>query len=231
MEYLGGENWQERRRSAEQHREQIQQLRTEQFRLFHQKANPHSKILSNRSLADNRWQPGISDLSEQKDGHRAQHSFDDIRQARSGKPVKNSSRGRADDGGELPKRGAPGDGIGVGLAWHDLGAQRSSRGLKEAARESAHANDCVDRQYGPGKKASGVDGEHQQRSPAAQLHRQRDDRKSLSVVTIGVVTGIERSAYKRQCFSKPDQSERKRILRQCVNLPRDHSRLDLRPEC
>src|SRR5690349_20459069 len=207
VQNLGREDRQQRRCPAEQDREEIEQLCAKQLRLFEQKSNSYCEILSNRGAVRFDREALVGNPSEQHDGKSAQHSLDDVRQARTGKAVEHSTGCRAEDSSELPERGTPRDGIGVCLTRNNLGAKRGTCRLLITARKAADGDDAEDRKDCSVQQLPGIDRQNQQRHTAAKLNCERNQRQDFAIVSVGDVSGVQCCANEGKSLRETNQSE------------------------
>ena len=173
----------------------------------------------------------VSNPREQSERNYAEHRLNDVRESGARKTIDDSADRRPHDRAELPERRPPCDGVRVRLAGYDLSTESGPRRLQEAARQAADEHHGVDRPNGSSQHSSGVHSQDEECDRAPDLDRNCNQRDQLAVVPVGEVPGVEGRTYVRQRLSEANQSERERVFRESVHLPRHNRRLDLRSEC
>ena len=215
----------QRRGAAEQHREQVERQRAEHHRLTPDEPDAADRdsrapILRSGARAGGAWR--MRAIATQCREH--QRHVHDVRRRRVAEPVDQPAERRTEDGGELPGRAAPRDGVGIQRPRHELGAERRAGRLEKAAGDAAEEDDEIDRPDASRMQHAGLDREPEQRERAAQQGDQATTARSRSRgIAIREVARRQGEPDERQRLGQADEAERQRVVRERVDLPgHDH---------
>ena len=214
MQDILGEDRQQRRDSAEQHRKQVERHGAEDQLIVAHVAEAREGLLPGRArgtLLDARRRLHRQDQQRSQRRQRHQQQEDLLCDHR----VDEAADRRADHRGELHRRGREGDGLRELLARDDVRQEGRGRGHRERARAGDDHRHQVDRQR---VRRQVVDAEIEPER-ADCLRALRQHHHLAAVVVIGGIAGQRQQRNRRCKLCESDQPEAERAARLRIDEP------------
>ena len=156
MQDVGREHRQQRRRSAEEHGEEIKRERTEEQRFAEDETQTAGECCCYRLTAFLAEWRFVSHGEHHEHGSDHECDIDRVAECGATNRVEHTAKCWAEDGRELPTATAPRDGVGETFTGHEFGAECLPRRLQECtcnATRDNHEIDGVDAQLHAHRRA------------------------------------------------------------------------------